>query len=277
VEQITAIPPDVPATAPSCTSSQTLALTNNNATMPNPVPAALRSLESTCANPSGRRPEVMVIYNLTDDVLDVSPANGTSPVIEPKYPAPSGLLPSWDDLEIDEQNSVVRHQQGWAWRHGKYLVPVGGEALVFLDAAGPPLDVNVSVDAANSAKSYGAQLITGYVTDNLLDKVSALSYEASIADCVNGAQSLWQDLRQHAAAASTMLDALRTVPACQDLASKVREDRTEELAAASAGDATGDALKADISKVADTADADGWEAKIEELIEAGTEIVEGIR
>ena len=276
LEQITAIPPDVPLAAPACNSSENLSLTNNNQTVPTAVPSALQSLESTCSNYAGDDPEVMVIYNLTDDVLDVSPASGSAPVIEPKYPAPSGILPSWDDLEIDEQNSVIQHQQSQA-QQGTYLVPVGGEALIYLNAAAPPLDVSVSVDAANSAVSYGAQLITGYVTDNLLDKISALSYAESIASCVNAAYSLWQDFSQRAPAATTVLTALQTIPACKDLASKVRENRAEELATASARDLTGDALKPDIEKVADTADAGSWETKIADLTEVSAEIEEAIR
>jgi len=276
LEQITAIPPDVPLSAPACNSSENLSLTNNNPTVATLVPPALHSLESTCSNYAGDDPEVMVIYNLTDDVLDVSAANGSAPVIEPKYPSSSGLLPSWDDLEIDEQNSVIQSQQSQA-QQGTYLVPVGGEALVYMDAASPSLDVSVSVDAANSAVSYGAQLITGYVIDNLLDKISALSYASSIADCVNAAYTLWQDLSHRASASTTVLDALQTVPACQDLASKVREDRAEELAAADAKNLTRDALKPDIEKVADTANADSWETKIADLTEVSAEIEEAIR
>ncbi len=276
LERITAIPPDVPVAAPACNSSENLSLTNNNPTVLAPVPPTLQSLESTCSNYAGDNPEVMVIYNLTDDVLDVSPASGSAPVIEPKYPAPSGILPSWDDLEIDEQNSIIEHQQSQA-QQGTYLVPVGGEALIYLNAAAPPLDVSVSVDTATSAVSYGAQLITGYVTDNLLDKISALSYAASIASCVNAAYSLWQDLSQRAPAATTMLTALQTIPACQDLAKKVRENRAEELATASARNLTGDALKPDIDKVADTADAGSWESKIADLSEVSAEIEEAIR
>src|ERR1700761_4993783 len=123
LEQITAIPPDVPLSAPACNSTENLSLTNNNPTVATPVPTALQSLESTCSNYAGDDPEVMVIYNLTDDVLDVSAANGSTPVIEPKYPSSSGLLPSWDDLEIDEQNSVIQSQQSQT-QQGTYLVPV---------------------------------------------------------------------------------------------------------------------------------------------------------
>lgn len=276
LEQITAIPPDVPLAKPACNSSGNLSLTNGNPTAWALVPPALQSLESTCSNYAGDDPEVMVVYNLTDDVLDVSPANGSSPVIVPHFPVPSGLLPSWDDLEIDEQNSVVQHQQSQA-PQGTYLIPVGGEALVYVNASAPPLDVSVSVDPGNSAVSYGAQLVTGYVIDNLLDKISALSYAASITSCVNAAYALWQNLSQRADAASTVLTALQTIPACQDLAKRVRENRAEALAAASAKDLAGDGLEPDLAKVADTANASNWETRIANLAEANAEIGELIR
>lgn len=120
-------------------------------------------------------------------------------------------------------------------------------------------------------------LITGYVIDNLLDKISALSFAASIASCVSAASAVLQDLSQHADAATTVLDALQTVPACQDLAKKVRENRAEELATASAKDLTGYALEPDLDKVADTADAGRWETKIANLAEVNADIVEAIR
>ena len=46
--------------------------------------------------------------------------------------------------------------------------------------------------------------------------------------------------------------ALQTVPVGRDRAEKVREDRAEELATASATDLTGDALEPDLDEVADT-------------------------
>lgn len=133
LERIVAEPPDVPLAPPTCDSAENLALTNNNWTTATPVPPALQGLESTCANYSGTSPEVMVIYNLTNDVLAVSPANGTTPQIVPHDPRPSGLLPSWDDLEILAQNAVVNSQQARE-PPGTYLIPVGGAAVVFLEA-----------------------------------------------------------------------------------------------------------------------------------------------
>jgi hypothetical protein len=270
LEAIGAVPSDVPLSPPLCSSSENLELANNNPTIVTPVPSALQSVESTCANYAGDDPEVMVIYNLTDDVLAISAANGTSPQIVPHFPAPDGLLPSWDDLEIDAQNQVVARQQERA-APGTYLIPVGGEAVVYINGTYPSLDVGVSVDQESSALSYGAQLLTGYVTDNLLDKVSALSYASSIADCANAAYSLWQNLNQQADAAATVVTALQTINACKSLADKVRADRDEALAAASESLYDQD-LARDLNKVVDTAHASTWETEIGDLVDARAEI-----
>lgn len=246
-------------------------LTSNNQTIATAVPAVLQNVESTCSNYNGDNPEVMVIYNLTDDVLDISSANGTAPNIVPHFPAPSDLLPSWDDLEIEAQNQVVSAQQAHA-PLGTFLIPVGGEAVIYVDATFPPLDVNVQVDQNNSALSYGAQLLTGYVTDNLVDKVSVLSYLGSISDCANAAYSTWQNLNQHADAATTVVTALQSYPSCKELADKVHENSSEALAHVKPTD--DHALKSDLDKVTDTADADGWETDIEDLLKATADIVE---
>jgi hypothetical protein len=261
VERIVAVPPDVPQAPPACDSKENLALANNWTTAA-PVPSALQGLESTCANYPGNYPEVMVVYNLTNDVLAISPANGTTPQIVPHGPRPSGLLPSWDDLEILAQNAVVSGQQARA-QPGTYLIPVGGEAVVWLDARYPPLDVNVSVDEQSSKLSYAAQLITGYVTDNLVDKVSALSYASSIIDCVNQAYSLWQNLTQGADAATTATTALQTITSCKALVDEVRKNREEALAAVSAADEfDNQVLRPNLEQVAKTADSGSWETEI---------------
>ncbi len=256
VESIDGTPPDVPSSEPACNSPANLALTNQNQTWSAKVPPALRATVSMCANDAGTNPEVMVLYNLTNDVLDISAASGTSPTIVPHAPSPAGLLPSWDDLEIYEQNTVVSTQQANV-AQGTFLIPVGGEAVVFLDGSYPPLRVSVSVDQRVSRLSYGAQLLTGYVADNLLDKVSVLSYGSSIADCVNAAYNVWQNLRQHADTGATLASALQGYLLCKDLVDKVRENHAESPAAEH-----GDTLTPDLEKVAETADASTWESEI---------------
>jgi hypothetical protein len=270
VESIGGTPPDVPSSAPACNSPANLALTNQNQTWPAAVPPALQATVSMCANDAGTSPEIMVLYNLTNDVLDISPANGTSPTIVPHAPSSAGLLPSWDDLEIYAQNTVVNTQQA-KLAPGTYLIPVGGEAVIFVDGSYPPLQVTVSVDQQVSRLSYGAQLLTGYVTDNLLDKVSVLAYGSSIAGCVNAAYNVWQNLTHNHGAGATVASALLGYLPCKDLVDKVRENRAESLAADHV-----DTLTPDLEKVADDADASTWESDMADL-QAVHDITLGIR
>jgi hypothetical protein len=256
VESVGGTPPDVPSSKPACSSPANLALTGHYQTWSAEVPPVLRTTVSMCANYAGTNPEVMVLYNLTNDVLDISAASGTSPTVVPHAPSPAGLLPSWDDLEIYDQNTVVSTQQA-NMAQGTFLIPVGGEAVVFLDGSYPPLRVNVSVDQRVSRLSYGAQLLTGYVADNLLDKVSVLSYASSIADCVNAAYNVWQHLTQHDDTGATLASALQGYLLCKDLVDKVRENRAESHAAEH-----GNTLTPDLEKVAETADASTWESEL---------------
>jgi hypothetical protein len=256
VESVGGTPPDVPSSKPACSSPANLALTGPYQTWSAQVPPALRATVSMCANYAGDNPEVMVLYNLTNDVLDISAASGTSPAIVVHAPSSAGLLPSWDDLEIYDQNAVVSTQQA-NMAQGTSLIPVGGEAVVSLDGSYPPLQVNVSVDQRVSRLSYGAQLLTGYVADNLLDKVSVLSYGSSIANCVNAAYNVWQDLTQHDDTGATLASVLQGYLLCRDLVDKVRENRAESLAAEH-----GDTLTPDLEKVAETAGASTWESEL---------------
>jgi hypothetical protein len=59
---IAATPPDVPLSHPACTGY---------ADLPLPVAADISGLVSACTNPSAYAPDVMVISNLSDDVLDI--------------------------------------------------------------------------------------------------------------------------------------------------------------------------------------------------------------
>ena len=141
---------------------------------------------------------------------------------------------------------------------GPFLIPVGGEAQVSQDAAYPPLQVDVTVDQRVSRLSLGAQLLTGFATDNLLNKVSVLSYGSGIADCVNAAYTVWQSLTHNTNdIGATVVSALLGFEACKELVDKVRENRAEALAADHP-----DTLTPDLEKVAETADASTWESEI---------------
>jgi hypothetical protein len=238
------------------------------------MPAALEGVVSTCANFSGDNPEVMVIYNLKDDVLALSPTTEPSlETIKVYPPSAAGPLPSWDNLEIAAQNAVVSSQQHS--EPGKWLLPVGGAALVFLNGTYQRLSVTVSMDPTASALSYAAQLLTGFVADNLRENVSVLDYGSSIVDCVNAAPRVWQTLAQGAAPVTTMVAALQKVQPCTSLAEQVQENRAEALAAVSANTAveTG-TLETDLTSVAERAAAPSWESTMEELASVAADIAE---
>jgi hypothetical protein len=57
----------------------------------------------------------------------------------------TGSLPSWDDLEIYTQNTVVNTQQA-NMAQGTFLIPVGGEAVVFLDGECEIADLQTAHD-----------------------------------------------------------------------------------------------------------------------------------
>jgi hypothetical protein len=262
---IAATPPDIPQSHPACTGY---------ADLPLPVAADISGLVSACTNPPGYAPDVMVISNLSDLVLDIRSANFSQPAFRAYYPASDDLLPSGDEIETYAQDESVRQLEQPA---GTILLPVGGHVIATQDA---PIQVTVQVDQYASAASYAAQLMSGYVVDNLTEQIpedSALSYELSIAGCVNSAHSLWQGLYQQppADATATLQTALSTIPACQDLQKKVTSDHAEELSVAAADNRlTGRALEQDLAKVAEAADLAGWESHIDDVAKAAISIVE---
>lgn len=260
-------PSDIPLSSPTCTGY---------ASQPLMVAADISGLVSACVSPAAYAPTEMVIYNLSDDVLDVRSANSSQPALRSYFPVPDNPLPSGDEIETYAQNESIRQLSP---PEGTVLLPVGGHIIATQDA---PIYLTVQVDRYASAASYAAQLMTGYVVDNLTEALpedSALSYELSIAACVNGAHSLWQDLYQQpsADATGTMQTALTAIPACQDLQKKVTSDHAEEISLAAAGNRlTDQALAEDLAKVADTAGQAGWEAQLEDLAKVAATITEHV-
>ena len=262
---IAATPPDIPQSQPACTGY---------ADLPLPVAADIYGLVSACTNPPAYAPDVMVISNLSDDVLDIRSANFSQPAFRAYYPASDNLLPAGDEIETYAQNASV---QQLAPPAGTILLPVGGHVIATQDE---PIQVTVQVDQYASAASYAAQLMSGYVVDNLTEQIpedSALSYELSVAGCVNAAHSLWEGLYQQPSgdATATMRTALSSIPACQDLQKKVTSDHAEELSVAAADNRlTGPELEQDLARVAEAADQVGWESHIDEVAKAAISIVE---
>jgi hypothetical protein len=215
------IPVDVPTEIPAC-----------------PGEAPLRvyvqaGYYTACASYRGSQEPVLDIYNLSDDVLDVTPrippgfyfvnyaANPT--VNDP----PSEGLPDADTLVETAQDQVVAYAQNYEVY--PKLVPVGGSIRLTSKTG---TNATVDVDRMVSEDSYAAQLLSSYVIDNLLDENedSTLAYSNSIAECVNDASSLWSDLSQdqdNAEIAATIDDALKTKKSCQELQEKLSTDPDE--------------------------------------------------
>jgi hypothetical protein len=242
IAKVAAIPPDVPSGAPSCPADAIVAQQLQT------------SLVSACVNQVDNE---AVIFNLTDFVLDVSSANATTTSIQAYNGSSPEPLPSTDAIEVNAQNSVVANLRPPA---GVVLLPVGG----FIVALGTPPSVTVKVDGYASGVSYFAQLMTGYVADNLVEALpedSAAAYAVSISNCVNAADDLlYKAFKQQPPPGATelMQAALQTIVECQDLKRKLTADHDEQIAAVD------EKNRDDLSAVANTAGQEEWESKLEE-------------
>lgn len=242
IAKVAAIPPDVPSAPPPCPAYATVAQTLQT------------SLVSACINQADSE---AVIFNLTDFVLDVSSANTTTTRIQPYNGSSPEPLPSTDAIEVYAQNSVVANLQPPA---NTALLPVGGSVVVW----GTPPSVTVRVDGYASGVSYFAQLMTGYVADNLIEALpedSAAAYAVSIADCVNAADNLLYtafNQEPRPGAADLMHAALQTIAACESLKRKLTTDHDEQVAAID------EENRGDLSAVANAAGQQEWESKLQE-------------
>lgn len=216
-----------------------------------------------------------MISNMSDDVLSISTASASQPALRAYYPVPGNHESSGTLIETNAQNEAVR---GLAPPGGGVLLPVGGQVIATQDV---PIRLAVQVNRQASAASYAAQLVTGYVVDNLTKQIppaSAQSYEMGIAGCVRRAPALWRGLSERlpAAAAAALQATLTTVPACQDLQRKVTSDHAEALwAAAATGRLTANALREDLATVAHAAGVTGWESHLGGLPRRPVVIAEG--
>lgn len=249
--QLPATPADIPSGPPQCTGS---------ADTFTPVPASLSPLVSACASQSG---DEMVVTNLSQFVLDISPANGTSVQLQPgQYDTSAGLLPAGDELEVTEQNAAVAELA--PSDPSTVLLPVGGQVIATSDQ---PVQLTVQVDSSASAASYGAELMTSYVVDNLTENGIG-SYYDSIANCVNDAYSLWQKLYQQPppSADDLIQQALQTYGSCLELNRKLTEDLAAEHP-----DSQG--LQPDLATVAEGAREPNWESKSASVDNVDADIV----
>lgn len=104
VMTISAEPPDVPARRPACTGI---------AGLPLQVPPDLSGLISVCVNPAAYAPDVIMISNMSDDVLSISTASASQPALRAYYPVPGNHESSGTLIETNAQNEAVR---GWPRR-----------------------------------------------------------------------------------------------------------------------------------------------------------------
>jgi hypothetical protein len=208
--QLSATPPDVPSQAPSCNGSLSQQVS---------VPSDLANLVSACSDPQG---DQMEITNLSEFVLDVAPASGTSSQLEvSSHDTSSDPLPTFaGQLEVEAQNAVV---DGWSpYDPEARLLPIGGTATA--TANGTPVHLTVRVDRQMSKMSFEAAELTSYVVSNVVGEDPS-NYYQSIADCVNDTWKLWNQLQEQPPppAAQLLYQSLMAVGSCTKLRNQVQD------------------------------------------------------
>lgn len=263
---IAATPLDIPHRPPACTGY---------ADLPLRVPSGMSGLVSACMNRPAYAPDVILISNLSDDVLEIRSASASQPAFRAYYPLSGNRSPLADQIEIYAQVASIRQLDPQA---GTILLPVGGYVIATQDV---PIQLTVQVDQYASAVSYAAQLMSGDVVDNLTEQIPAArarSYETGIAACVGGAQSRWPGLYQlpSATAPATLQAPLGTIPACLDLQKKITSNHAEVLSIAAAERRlTGRLLRGDLAMVAGAAGQASWESHLAEVAKVTASISEG--
>ena len=196
----------------------------------------------------------MVVTNLSDFVMDVSSAGtATTQLTVNLSDAPSEplILPE-DKLEVEEQNAAVAD---WQPSTGVVFLPVGAQLTASSSQA---VQLEVQPDPEVSATSRAAELLTAYVADSLSES-TVLSYYNSIADCVNDAYNLWNELTSPSppSAGALMQQALQTIASCEQLRQKLDSDVAAEHA--------DNGSPPDLAAVADHADQDDWQSDYDDI------------
>ena len=119
----------------------------------------------------------MMVTNLSQFVLDISPANGTTANLTVDPYTSYQSLPTAGELEVEVQNAAVANLTPPS--PTTVLLPVGGQ--VAAATSHPPVQVEVQVDQQASAASFGAILMTSYVVSNVPAN-SILDYANRIAN-----------------------------------------------------------------------------------------------
>jgi hypothetical protein len=181
------------------------------------VTPAVQDLISLCATQDGTQWDII---NISESVLDIYPASGTTLSAPLTYDVSSEPFPTLaDNIEVLVQNGVVA---GSTAPNGATLLAVGA----VIAAAGPgntAPQVYVSVDRAATQKSFAAGVSTNYVVGNDPDAEPS-SFVKSMTDCINSTYNIWQDLKDPSAnAGQLLLDALDAVASCSEVHKKVKE------------------------------------------------------
>jgi hypothetical protein len=206
--QVPATPPDVPTGNLSCPSQFPSTVT---------VTQAVQDLISLCATQDGTQWDII---NISEDVLDIYPASGTTLSAPLTYDVSSNPFPTLaDNIEVQVQNGVVA---GSTAPDGATLLAVGAVIAAAGSGNAAP-QVYVSVDQEATQESFAAGVWTNYVVGNDPDADPG-SFVKSIADCINGTYNIWQELKDPSAnAGHLLLDALDAATSCSDVHDKVKE------------------------------------------------------
>jgi hypothetical protein len=206
--QVSATPPDVPTGNLSCPSQFPSAVT---------VTQAVQGLISLCATQDGTQ---WNITNISENVLDIYPASGTTLSAPLTYDVSSDPFPTLaDNIEVQVQNAVVADSTA---PDGATLLAIGAVIAAYGSGNAAP-QVYVSVDREATLESIAAGVLTNYVVGNDPD-ADPSSFVKSMADCINSTYNLWQDLKDPSAnAGHLLLDALGEVTSCSDVHEKVKE------------------------------------------------------
>jgi hypothetical protein len=206
--QVPATPPDVPTGNLSCPSQFPSAVT---------VTQAVQDLISLCATQAGTQWDII---NISEDVLDIYPASGTTLSAPLTYDVSSDPFPTLaDNIEVQVQNGVVA---GSTVPNGATLLAVGA-VIAAVGSGNAAPQVYVSVDQEATQKSFAAGVWTNYVVGNDPD-ADPSSFIKSMADCINSTYNIWQELKDPSAnAGHLLLDALDAATSCSDVHDKVKE------------------------------------------------------
>ncbi len=178
---------------------------------------AVQDLIGLCATQDGTQWDII---NISEYVLDIYPASGTTLSASLPYDVSSDPFPTLaDNIEVQVQNGVVA---GLTAPDGATLLGVG--AVIGAAGSGNAApQVYVGVDHEATQESFAAGVWTNYVVGNDPD-ADPSSFVKSMTDCINSTYNIWQELKDPSAnAGHLLLDALDAATSCSEVHDKVKE------------------------------------------------------